>query len=83
MIPLKQNVTVYVALGAGLVLAVAASWWQYRQSQSLPKTWRRVGALSDLWCYPIKSCGAVTLNGAECVILGVKNNMIRDRYVIK
>ncbi|KAF4523608.1 hypothetical protein B566_EDAN014582 [Ephemera danica] len=76
---IKQNAILSVALGVGIVF-VAAAWWKHRNSQMKPPTkWRKVGNLSDLWCFPIKSCGPVALDSADCVVLGVKHGNLRDR----
>jgi uncharacterized protein YcbX len=38
-----------------------------------------VGEISDLLCYPIKSCGAIRLNNFNCTSLGLENGNLRDR----
>lgn len=41
--------------------------------------WRKVGNLSELWCFPIKSCGPIAMNEIDCGQLGPQSNHIRDR----
>lgn len=41
--------------------------------------WRKVGEVSDLLCYPIKSCGWIRISEFDCTIIGVQNDFIRDR----
>lgn len=41
--------------------------------------WRRVGEISDLLCYPIKSCGPIRVNTLKCTNLGVEDKLLRDR----
>jgi hypothetical protein len=78
---IKQNTSLSIFFGAGIIF-IAAAWWQHRNSSANPpKQWREVGTLSNLWCYPIKSCGPIELKSAECVVLGVKHDNIRDRYM--
>ncbi|XP_038104435.1 mitochondrial amidoxime-reducing component 1 isoform X2 [Culex quinquefasciatus] len=44
-----------------------------------PKQWRRVGELTDLHVYPIKSCGAIRLTQMDCSTIGPKLGLLRDR----
>lgn len=41
--------------------------------------WRKVGEISELFSYPIKSCGWIQLDDLDCEILGPQRNNIRDR----
>jgi uncharacterized protein YcbX len=41
--------------------------------------WVRVGEISDLVCYPIKSCGPIRLNAFKCTPLGLEDGNLRDR----
>lgn len=41
--------------------------------------WRKVGELSDLLCYPIKSCGWIRIDELDCNKIGVQQNFMRDR----
>jgi uncharacterized protein YcbX len=41
--------------------------------------WRKVGQLSELWCFPIKSCGAIALNEMDCGQIGPQLGNLRDR----
>lgn len=44
-----------------------------------PNKWRKVGEISELICYPIKSCAPVRTTYVNCAILGIANNFLRDR----
>lgn len=41
--------------------------------------WRKVGEISDLICYPIKSCGSIRLKTAFCNELCLEDGHLRDR----
>lgn len=41
--------------------------------------WRKVGEISDLICYPIKSCGWIRLSEFDCKTIGLERSNIRDR----
>lgn len=61
-----------MAIGGGLC-------YYHHLKNSPPKKWRRVGELSDLVYYPIKSCGPIRVNQLECTQLGLNDNGLRDR----
>ncbi|CRK91111.1 CLUMA_CG004799, isoform A [Clunio marinus] len=44
-----------------------------------PTRWRRVGEISNLFCFPVKSCGPVHLTEIECGLLGPCDGQLRDR----
>lgn len=47
---------------------------------SLLFRWRKVGEISDLWCFPIKSCGPIIMKEIDCGTLGASNaGHLRDR----
>lgn len=65
---------------AGAAVALGAGYCYYQHvKNSPPKKWRRVGELSDLIYYPIKSCGAIRVNQLDCTLLGLNDNGLRDR----
>jgi uncharacterized protein YcbX len=41
--------------------------------------WKKVGEISDLWCFPIKSCGPISMKEIECRKLGPESGYLRDR----
>lgn len=41
--------------------------------------WRKVGEISDLLAYPIKSCGWIRIDDFDCETIGVQKKNIRDR----
>ncbi|XP_053677916.1 mitochondrial amidoxime reducing component 2-like isoform X2 [Anopheles nili] len=71
-----------VAAGVGAVTAVGYGVYRflkYRAEQTPPAEWRRVGEVSDLWIYPIKSCGAVRMSKFLCSEIGPQLGLLRDR----
>lgn len=73
-----------VAATAATIGALGVAYHAYRAHQEaknakLPTEWQQVGTLKDLYVYPVKSCGPVLLNKAECTILGLKDGWLRDR----
>ncbi|CRL04211.1 CLUMA_CG017305, isoform A, partial [Clunio marinus] len=41
--------------------------------------WRKVGELTDMMCYPIKSCGFIRREEFDCTTIGFQFENIRDR----
>ncbi|XP_028982579.1 mitochondrial amidoxime reducing component 2 [Diachasma alloeum] len=72
------------ALAVGIGTAVFfAWWWLSRNKRERPPTkWRKVGELSDMFVFPVKSLGAVKENAMECTQLGLKSGWLRDRILM-
>jgi hypothetical protein len=72
---------------AAVVLTVLIGWWhKVKRSNSPPRKWRCVGKLSELTIFPVKSCGGISLQEAECTGCGIQTvsdgpMKLRDRYV--
>ncbi|XP_046422993.1 mitochondrial amidoxime reducing component 2 isoform X2 [Neodiprion virginianus] len=71
-----------VVVGAGTAVALVWWFWTRRQKEQPPKKWRKVGELSDLIVFPVKSLGAVRLNTMECTPLGLRDGWLRDRTLM-
>lgn len=69
-------------VGAGTVVVFFWWWWTKRQKERPPSEWRKVGELSDLIVYPVKSLGSVRVNSLECTKLGLKSGWLRDRTLM-
>lgn len=69
-------------VGAGTVVVFVWWWWTKRQKERPPSQWRKVGELSDLVVYPVKSLGPVRMNKMECTKLGLKSGWLRDRTLM-
>lgn len=70
-----------IIAGTGLI----AAWWLWerrRRRERKPEKWRKVGELTSILCYPIKSLGPVRLDSTECTQLGLKSGWIRDRTLM-
>lgn len=71
-----------VAVGAGTAFFFLWRWWTRRQKQQPPSKWRKVGELSDLVTFPVKSLGPVRINVMDCTPLGLKSGWLRDRILM-
>ncbi|XP_023246819.1 mitochondrial amidoxime reducing component 2 isoform X2 [Copidosoma floridanum] len=69
-------------VGAGTAVVLVWWWWTRRQRYRPPNKWRKIGELSDLICYPVKSLGPVRLHSMECTQLGLKSGWMRDRTLM-
>ena len=67
-----------IALGLGLtaLLKYAAAWWMRPKTDAL---FEKVGYVTKLYLYPVKSCKALSLAEAECTKYGMRFNGIGDR----
>ncbi|XP_059617978.1 mitochondrial amidoxime reducing component 2-like [Phlebotomus argentipes] len=74
-----SKVTVGIAIGVGVAAVTAGYFYKRWVENSPPSRWVRVGELSDLVVYPIKSCGPVRTNELECSVLGLAKGHLRDR----
>ena len=68
----------------GLVIAAAVkysvSWWMRKRREKL---FVKIGQVSTLYIYPVKSCKAVEVTGGECTLYGLKCNGVYDRYLCR
>jgi len=70
------------AVGVGTAVFFIWWWWNRRQKIQPPSKWRKVGELSDLTVYPVKSLGPVRMTEMECTTLGLKSGWLRDRTLL-
>lgn len=68
----------------GTSTAVFVSWWWWTKKQKLqsPSKWQKVGELSDIMIFPIKSTGIVRRKEIECTKLGLRSGWLRDRTLM-
>jgi len=72
---------------AAVVLTLLVGWWhKTKRTNSPPRKWRRVGQLSELTLFPVKSLGGINLQEAECTEYGIQtvsdgHMKLRDRFV--
>ncbi|XP_076620618.1 mitochondrial amidoxime-reducing component 1 [Colletes latitarsis] len=71
-----------VVVGAGTVAVFLWWWWAKRQKEKPPSKWRKVGELSDLIAFPVKSLGSVRMTSMECTKLGLQSGWMRDRTLL-
>ncbi|XP_072929989.1 mitochondrial amidoxime reducing component 2 [Epargyreus clarus] len=80
----NQNIQAHyvtAAIATAGVLGAGYAYYRY-QKNKLPTVWTHVGKLEDLYVYPIKSCGPVTVDRADCTYLGLKDGWLRDRVLM-
>ncbi|XP_043500666.1 mitochondrial amidoxime-reducing component 1-like isoform X1 [Polistes fuscatus] len=70
------------AVGAGTAVFFIWWWWNHKKKYQLPTKWRKVGELSDLVTYPVKSLGPIRYTTMECTTLGLKVGWLRDRTLM-
>lgn len=82
-----QSTTVVIGMAAVLI-TVAVAWWHQRVTgrNRVPTKWRRVGEISEMTIYPLKSGRGVELKEAFCTDLGLRTVIdqtteLLDRYV--
>ncbi|XP_059617977.1 mitochondrial amidoxime reducing component 2-like [Phlebotomus argentipes] len=76
----QARVSVSVALGIGVVAATFGYFYRKKLLESPPRRWIRVGELTDLMIYPIKSCAGISVKTIQCSVLGLKEREhMRDR----
>ena len=68
--------SVPVAVATGVV----AFWWMRKQRA---RTYLQVGFVSALNVYPVKSCRAISLEHAECLVTGIKYDRYSIVYTLK
>nr|KAF7427746.1 hypothetical protein H0235_007440 [Vespula pensylvanica] len=70
------------AVGAGTAVFFIWWWWSRKQKYQAPSKWRKVGELSDLATYPVKSLGPIRYTTMECTMLGLRVGWLRDRTLM-
>lgn len=63
-------------LSAVTILKISYRNWK---RNAIPSKWTFVGQISELYCFPIKSGGAIPLQEILCTDIGAKNQFLRDR----
>lgn len=77
----KTRLSIYIAAGVGLITVSGVIYFyrRYRDLYVPPKEWKKIGELTDLICYPVKSCGPVRVSTIYCSKIGLESNLMRDR----
>lgn len=82
-----SSYTQYITAGVVTAGVIGGAYCAYRLYErasrvNIPENWTQVGTLKDLYVYPIKSCGAVRVDKAECSLLGLRDGWLRDRFLM-
>ncbi|KAL6441609.1 hypothetical protein ACFW04_003622 [Cataglyphis niger] len=70
------------AVGAGTAVFFIWWWWTKKQKPQPPSKWRKVGELSDIMVFPIKSFAPIRMTEMECTVLGLRSGWLRDRTLL-
>lgn len=71
---------VLLGIGASVgVVVIGVTLWVKHRRNKLPTKWQKVGEISDLICFPIKSCAPIRETEMEATNLGLRKGLIRDR----
>ncbi|CAH0756315.1 unnamed protein product [Diatraea saccharalis] len=81
-VPVHGTAVIVTAVGGVLgIVYCLYRFYQETRKKKLPQKWRSVGFLKSLNIYPIKSCGVISTDKAECTLLGLKREWLRDRIL--
>lgn len=69
-----------ILCAAGLGVSAIASWMWWRRKYGEHVELRKVGTVSQLLIYPVKSCQAISVPEAECLELGLRHGELEDRH---
>ncbi|KAM9154618.1 mitochondrial amidoxime reducing component 2 [Pangshura tecta] len=80
--PLPQSWAARLGAAGALALAalLGAAVWRWAGRRAGSARLQRVGTVSGLFLYPVKSCGGVALQRAEVTALGLRSGALRDRF---
>ena len=73
---LGTEAQVFVGLVLAAALKFTASWWMRHHRDQL---FEKVGHVSALYFYPVKSCKGYNLTEGECTKYGIKSDGVFDR----
>ncbi|KAM3938036.1 mitochondrial amidoxime-reducing component 1-like [Leptodactylus fuscus] len=65
---------------AGLGVTAVASWMWWRKTRGEHVELKKVGTVSQILIYPIKSCKAISVPETECLELGLQHGELEDRH---
>lgn len=66
----------FALLAGAAVKWISAEWFRKKKE----KQFERVGTLSALNLFPVKSCRGISLQSARCTVLGLQSNGVIDRH---
>ncbi|XP_042311205.1 mitochondrial amidoxime-reducing component 1-like isoform X2 [Sceloporus undulatus] len=80
-LPPSSRLALIGASAAILSLGALAAWrWRRRALRRRRREMQRVGVVSDIVIYPVKSCRGLRLDEAEVTPLGLRKGDLRDRF---
>ncbi|GAB6029587.1 Mitochondrial amidoxime reducing component 2 [Chamberlinius hualienensis] len=69
-------------LGVGLTAAAGVIFIFFWKKKKLAKKYTKVGEVSHMYIYPIKSCRGIQFNSAKCTIMGLQSGPLKDRVFL-
>uniref|UniRef100_A0A182JL23 MOSC domain-containing protein n=1 Tax=Anopheles atroparvus TaxID=41427 RepID=A0A182JL23_ANOAO len=75
----RQAALVAAGIGGIVLLSTGGYLLKCRIDDTPPKQWRKVGELTEIYVYPIKSCGPLVVQQIGCDALGPREHLLRDR----
>ncbi|KAL7029785.1 hypothetical protein ACKWTF_006365 [Chironomus riparius] len=82
LLDIQPKQALYIGTGVAISAGFAYAAYNFTKrvlDNRVPKKWRKVGEVTDLICYPIKSCGWIRTNEFNCSQIGIERDNIRDR----
>ncbi|XP_003216077.2 mitochondrial amidoxime reducing component 2 [Anolis carolinensis] len=79
MMALGWSAPSQVCTALALALGLAAAWRWLRARRSPELRLKRVGTVSGLFLYPLKSCRGLSVDKAEVTELGLRSGVLSDR----
>lgn len=75
----RQAAVVAAGIGGVALLSAGGYLLKRRIDNTPPKQWRKAGELTEIYVYPIKSCGPLVVQQVGCSPIGPQQNLMRDR----
>ncbi|XP_075696199.1 mitochondrial amidoxime-reducing component 1-like isoform X2 [Rhinoderma darwinii] len=71
----RHRLPLLCAAGLGVTAIASWMWWRKKHVEL-----RKVGTVSQLLIYPVKSCQGISVQEAECLELGLRHGKLEDRH---
>ncbi|XP_033113725.1 mitochondrial amidoxime-reducing component 1-like [Anneissia japonica] len=73
----QQFGLILFAISSSLLTTASIIWYMRRKKK--PLEYIEVGKVGEICIYPVKSCGGISVQEAECTARGIKTGQLRDR----
>lgn len=72
--------TVLITTAVIVISAVGLYWFQNKKKRAVPKLWKPVGTIKNLYIYPLKSGHRINLETGICTEYGLKTPKYNNCY---